>query len=429
MDRPDFVPGERTGLEIPAHAEALLAAGPDFLTRAFHGFGSLRADNRVARITDARPFSGGNSGHKLRFSVEYAQADPALDTELFVKFSRDFADPFRDRRRYELEAEVRLALLSRHPAFPVTVPHAWFADFDPASGTGLVVYEAIPFGEGGIEPMHVKCMDHELADPMPYYRATVTALARLVAAHKSGALAPLADELFPFELPAALADLPIAWTEAELREKVRAYGAMAQRCPRLFPENVRSDAFIARLERDAVRLLRHQQEVRAFLYGDPDFYALAHWNTNIDNAWFFRGAEGTLQCGLLDWGMVRQMNVMLALWGGLSVAQTAMLREHLDELQELYAREIATHGGPRLDPGLMRRHFDLALALVGLSMMIDVAALVTSRLPHVAEASGLQDPRILADTVVHGFLTCTLNFLDLWERRDFGATLSEVIGG
>lgn len=412
---------------MPAHADALLAAGPEFLTRAFHVFGSLPLDNSVVRIIDADAFLGGNSGHKLRLSVEYAKPDPALDTRLFVKFSRDFADPFRDRRRYELEAEVRLALLSRHPEFPVRVPHAWFADFDFETGTGCVIYEAIPFGENGIEPCHVKCMDHELADPLQYYHATITALARLVAAHKSGALSPLADELFPFELTTALADLPISWSEDQLREKVAAYGALARQCPRLFPENIRSDAFIVRLERDAVRILRHQDEVRRFLYGDPDFYALAHWNTNIDNAWFFRDAEGALQCGLLDWGMIRQMNVMLALWGGLSVSQTSMLREHLDELQELYAREIEIHGGPQLGRELMRLHFDLSLALVGLSMMIDIAQLISSRLPQATEMSGPHDPRIMADTVVHGFLTVSINFLDLWERHDFGAALDRLL--
>jgi hypothetical protein len=427
QDRRDFVTGERTGLAIPAHADALLAAGPEFLTRAFHEFGSLPADNRVTRIFDAEPFSGGNSGHKLRFSVEYANPDPALDIKLFVKFSRDFADPFRDRRRHELEAEVRLALLSRHPAFPITVPHAWFADFDPATGTGLIVHQAIAFGEGGIEPMHVKCMDHELADPLPYYRATVTALARLVAAHKTGELSPLADELFPFDLPTALADLPIVLTEDELRGHVFAYADLARRAPQLFPANIREPAFIARLERDAIRLLRHQDEVRAFLYGDPDFYALAHWNTNIDNAWFFRDRAGRLECGLLDWGMVRQMNVMLALWGGLSVAQTTMLDDNLEEFQELFAREIEANGGPHLDRMLLKLHFDLALGIVGLSMMIGFASLVSARLPDAAQTTGLHDPRILADTVVHGFLTVSINFLDLWDRHDFGAALDHIL--
>jgi hypothetical protein len=422
----DFVRGDRTGLDIPAHAEALLIAGPEFLTRAFHAFGSLPADNAVVRIVGSEPFAGGNSGHKLRLAVEYARPDPGLDSRLFVKFSRDFADPFRDRRRHELEAEVRLAVLSRHPAFPVTVPRAWFADFVQDSGTGLVIYQQIAFGEDGIEPMHVKCMDHELHEPTRYYRATVTALARLVAAHKSDALAPLADELFPFDRAAALADLPVPWSEDGLRACVTRYADFARRCPRLLPPNIRTDEFLARLERDALRLLRRQDEVRAFLYGDPDFFALAHWNTNLDNAWFFPGPDGTLQCGLLDWGMVRQMNVMLALWGGLSVAQPAMLHAHLDELQALYAREIAANGGPVLAPERMRLHFDLSVALVGLSMMMDVAAIVDARQPAAALASGLADPLIRGDTVVHGFLSCFINFMDLWDRHDFGAALERL---
>jgi hypothetical protein len=423
QDSLEFVIGQRTGLYIPAHSEALLAAGPEFLTRAFHAFGSLKPDNRVTRIVDAEPFLAGNSGHKLRLGVEYANPDSRLHTKLFAKFSRDFADAFRDRRRYELEAEVRLALLSRHPSFPVRVPEAWFADFDPATGTGLAIYEAIAFGENGIEPVHAKCMDHTLADPLPYYRATVSALARLIAGHRSGALSPLADELFPFDLPTALADLPIAWSEDELRDKIAGFAALAKRCPRLFPPNICTSEFFGRLEREAVRMLLRQDDVRAFLYADPAFYALAHWNSNIDNAWFFPDGDGALECGLLDWGMVRQMNVMLALWGGLSVAEPWMLRDHLDELQELFAVEIRRHGGPELDRARMRLHFDLSVALVGLSMMIGFADLVTTRITGIDGVTGLHDPRILADPVTHGFLACSINFLDLWERHDFGAAL------
>ena len=46
-ERLDFVRGDETGLEIPAHGEALLAAGETFLTQAFRTFGSIAADNRV----------------------------------------------------------------------------------------------------------------------------------------------------------------------------------------------------------------------------------------------------------------------------------------------------------------------------------------------------------------------------------------------
>ena len=70
-----------------------------------------------------------------------------------MKFSRDFSDEFRDRRRYELEAEVRLAELSRLPSFPINVPAAYFADFNHESGTGLLITQRIAFGGAGIEPL------------------------------------------------------------------------------------------------------------------------------------------------------------------------------------------------------------------------------------------------------------------------------------
>jgi hypothetical protein len=51
-------------------------------------------------------------------SVAYDGAD--LPTELFAKFSRDFDDPRRDNGRTQMEFEVRFALLSQTPRFPIT---------------------------------------------------------------------------------------------------------------------------------------------------------------------------------------------------------------------------------------------------------------------------------------------------------------------
>ena len=50
----------------------------------------------------------------------------------------------------------------------------------------------------------------------------------------------------------------------------------------------RTPQFIARLEREAVRFLRHEATIKRFLHADRDFIALCHYNTNIDNAWFWR---------------------------------------------------------------------------------------------------------------------------------------------
>jgi len=424
---PDFVRGDATGLEVPAHPEALRDRPEERLTALLRAYGSLEADNRIARVTRFEPFSGGNSGQKLVLSVEYERPGPDLHTELFAKFSRDFSDPFRDRRRYELDGEIRLAELSRLPAFPVSVAKPYFADFNHESGTGVLITQRIAYGTGAIEPLHPKCMDHLLADPLEYYRETIAALARLAAAHKSGSLSPELEQLFPFDAEAASADLPIPWSESELREKAAAWAHFITECPQLFPANVASPEFFERFERDVILFHRHEQEVRRFLHADPRFIALCHWNSNIDNAWFWRDEAGGLHCGLLDWGMVRQMNVAYGLWGGLSASGGDFLARHLDGLLAHFSSELETHGGPHIEGDELALHFDLSLAILGLALMMDTPALVSSRLPAIRDASGPLDPLLVEEKVVHGFLHVSTNFLHLWERRDFGASLERML--
>jgi len=422
----DFVRGDATGLAIPAHGEALRGAGEAFLTEAFRSFGSLSADNRIVRITRCEAFFGGNSGQKLLLSVEYAHAEPGLHTELFVKFSRDFTDAFRDRRRHELEAEVHFAHLSRLPNFPINVPAAYFADFQRESGTGLLITQRIAFGSGGIEPLLTKCMDHELADPLAYYRAIVSTLARLAAAHKSGLLSPQVDTFFPFDPKLAADDDPIPWDEQQLRELVARYAEFAARCPQLLPANITTPEFISRLERESVRFLRHEGTIKRFLQGDRDFIALCHYNANIDNAWFWRDCSGALQCGLLDWGRVRQMNVAYALWGSLCAASLEIWDKHLEELLALFTSELHAHGGPLLDVADLRLHLHFYAATMGLAMLIQAPTLVLSRLPEITNASGPLDPVFRKDAVVHGFLHVFTTFLNLWQTQDFGASLERL---
>jgi hypothetical protein len=423
----EFVTGDTTGVGIPAHPEALRAAGTNFLTQAFRAFGSLPADNAVARIVSIEPCQAGNSGQKLFLTVEYDRPDPALHTDLFVKMSRDFADAFRDRRKFELEAEVRLAALSRLPTFPVHVAKPYFADFDQESGTGLLITQQIAFGQDGLEPLRAKCMDHTLPNALEHYQATVTALADLAAAQKTGRLSPELERLFPYDPAEAAADLPIPWDAEQMRAKVAAIGALVAGSPQLFPPAVTEHDFIARLDRDALAFLRHEAAVRRFLQADPRFVALTHWNTNIDNAWFWRDADGVLQCGLLDWGMVRQMNLAYGIWGGLSAADGAMLEAHLGDLLTLFAYDLAAHGGPELERAELDLHFDLSVAMLGLALMIDLPALIDARLPEARGAAGPHDPLLRRDSVVHGFLHVSTNFLALWARRDFGASLDTML--
>ena len=381
----------------------------------------------MAQITRCESFAGGNSGDKLLLDVSYARLDPALHTRLFVKFSRCLGDPFRDRRAHELHGEVRLAALSRHPEFPVAVAKSYFADFDPASGNGVLITQRIAYGEHGIEPVRVKNMDHELAGPLEYYRATVTALARLAAAQQSGHLSPEAEQLFPFDAEAAAADMPVPWDADQLREKAAAIAKFIARCPQLFPVNLTTPAFADRFARGTQLFLQHDAAIRRFLYADPRFVALAHWNTHIDNAWFWRDADGVLQAGLLDWGMVRQMNVATALWGGLSGADLWVTGEHLEELLTLFSEVLAANSGPPISGEELGLHFDLAVGSITLSLLMDTPALLFARMPDIARASSPRDPLLRRDKVVQGFLHTFTAALNLWERRDFPVSLERAL--
>ena len=421
--RVDFVRGNTTGLEIPAHAAALKEAGADFLTQAFRRFGSLPPTNAVVNITRCESFPGGNSGHKVLLSVQYAEPASGLHNDLFVKFSRDFDDAFRDRRRYELEAEVRFGTLARQPDFPISVPIAYFADFEHVSGTGLLITQRIAFGSGDIEPMHPKCMDQSLSSPIEYYRSVVLTLARLVAAHKSGRVSFQVEALFPFDPVAAAAEDAIPFDEAQLEERVDRYAAFAARSPQLLPPNVASPSFIQRLRRDVVRYRRHEAAVKRFLQSDRDYIALCHYNANIDNAWFWRDASGGLHCGLLDWGRVRQMNVAYSLWGSLCGASLSLWEHHIDELLTLFVHEVHALGGPRLELSRLKVHLHFYVATMGLATLIDAPALVLSRLPEAADAASPLDPVFQRDEVARTFLHVFTTFMNLWQTQDIGATL------
>ncbi len=427
--RMDFVAGEATGLQIPAHAAALHAGGESWLTDAFHAFGSLPAANRVRRITRCEACPGGSTGHKLYLAVEYEYPDSGLHTNLFVKFSRDFDNRVRDERgKFEMESEVRLAAISRLPAFPIHVPVAYFADFDPVSKTGLIISQQVPFGEHGVEAHHPKCMDHELPDPLAHYRTIIRALARIAAAHRSGRLSPHVERQFPFDPLRAAADMPLIPYDAQgLHQRVEEYADFAARAPQLLPAAIRSSAFIERFDRDIVRFLEHEQYIRRFLHGNRELIALCHWNAQIDNAWFWRDGSGELQCGLMDWGHVGQMNVAFSLWGSLSGAPQSIWDDELDGLVRLFIEELHCHGGPRLELPELELHLLLYVAMMGLSYFIASPSRIVAARPEVFSAAGPLDPMFSTSETARNNLHILGIFLNLWRTRDFGAVLDRCL--
>ena len=410
--------GDRLGLAIPADGEALREGGAEWLTQAFRAMGSLGPDNRVTAITRCDAFSGGGTGTKALLSVTYEKPGEHLHADLFVKFSRNFVDPAMDRAKFHMAPEVRFAALSRMPGFPVAVPECVFADFARESGTGLLITRRIAFGRDGIERQYEKCMDQEMPEPLEHYRALVTTLARLAGSHKGGRLPDYVEAQFPFDRAGALASDRLPYTPQQLANRVARYAAFAEEHPRLLPEAIRSQAFIADLGEGAALFQAHEDAIKHFLHDDPAMIALCHWNANSDNGWYWHDAAGTLQCGLLDWGSVGQMHVAMTLWGCLSSAQSWLWHDHLDALLALFAREYAAHGGPTLDLGELRTHLLLYAAMMGLCWLMDAPPRIRREVAELADCTGPLDPRITASETARVQLQMMTNFLAFWQADD-----------
>jgi hypothetical protein len=417
--------GEITGRPIASHAAALLEGGPSYLTQAFHAAGTLPADNAVSSITDAREWAVGGTGSKLILSVAYAKPT-TLPTDLFVKFSRNPHDAGRDSLRFHMGPEIRFAAISNQPGFPIAVPLCLFADFDSESGTGILITDRIGYGEGDVEPHHHKCMDYDLDAPLDHYRALVRALARLAGAHKAGTLPDAAYAYFPFDPERAIAGDPMPQPRAKLVRKLEKLEEFTRSFPQLFPRPLIAPAFLQRVAREALRMAEQERAIREFLHADPDMIALCHWNGNIDNAWFWPDADGTLQCGLMDWGSVGQMHLAMTLLGSLSGMEHHLWAAHIEELVALFTAEYRAAGGPDVSPGRLMLHLRVYTALMGLAYLLDAPARIAAEFDDLTMIEGRRDPRFAEKENPRIMLHILTSLLTMWHGTDFDEILDRL---
>jgi hypothetical protein len=326
-----------------------------------------------------------------------------------------------------MESEVRFALLSRVPDFPITVPRCYFADFQQATGTGLLITERIVFGANGVEPHYPKCLDYEMPEPLEHYRALVRSLARLAGTHKAGRFPSSIEREFPFDKEALIASDRIRYNARQLQNRVLRYADFAAEYSRLLPQNISAPTFISQLARDIPRFLERESALREFLYAKHEFVALCHWNANIDNAWFWRGTDGLLECGLLDWGRVGQISVAQALYGSLSGAEPEIWSDCLDELLTLFVAEFEASGGPRLEVQELNQHLALVTALMGIAYLLDAPPLLLAEIPDLAQAESCFDPRFKANEMGRMWLHMLTMFMNNWQTQKFGAILDDVL--
>ncbi len=417
--RPAMVCGDALGIAFPTSVDAFHVAGAAFLTRAFRATGVLAADNVVVEIVAVKEFFGGGMGRKLWLDVRYARPQDGLHTALFAKFTREFGDPLRDLFSPVMAPEVRFALLSRAPDFPVRVPVCHFGDYSTATRCGLLITERVPYGLDGVEPVQDKCLDYRMADPLDHYRALTRAMAALAAHHRAGRFGAAVAQAFPFD-PVSAPMIP--YDRAALDEKLAVLRRFAADAPQLLPDALRNPAFLDDFCRDAPLVLARQAAMQAWLNGQDDMIALCHWNMNVDNAWFWR-ADGALHCGLLDWGGVAQMNLAMAFVGMSCAAETDFLARHEDELIDLLIGEYQAAGGPAIDRSAFVHALKLSIALTGMAWMLDAPALIAADIPDFRRVKDRFDPELRDRFLPRAQLQLMTVFLDSWRRLDIGSAV------
>lgn len=419
----DWVPGDRLGLDLPAHPEALKAGGPEFLTRAFQASGVLAENNQVTEIIRFDEWLVGGTGPKAKLSVAYERDAPGLPRDLFVKFSRSFTDRTRDSVRHHMEPEVRLANLSRDPGFPIAVPKCLYADFHHESGTGVLVTERIPYGQGSIEPLHHKCMDQILPDPLAHYRVLISTLALLSGTHRSGRLGEAVERDFPFDLEATIVNGRNRYDAQQIADRADRLAEFIAGYPHLVPPHLADPDFLEGFRADAPLFIAQQDAIRRFYLSRPDMIALCHWNANVDNAWFWREPDGTLECGLIDWGSVGQMHICQTIWGSLACSEPDLVDHHLGELLDLFIAGYARAGGPALDRAEVEQHLELHVLMMGLGAMMNAPRAILREVPDPAVAADRYDPVFTVNETARVQLKVTISFLNMWHRRNLGRLL------
>ena len=417
----DWARGDIFGLDFPAHPEALKSGGPDFLTRAFRASGALDDDNRVTHITGLSEWMLGGTGVKALLSVAYERDAPGLSRDLFVKFSRNFADKVRDSGRYHMPPEVRLANLSREPEFPVAVPQCFYADIEADTLTGIIITTRIAYGQGAIEPHYPKCMDQLLPEPLAHYRALIANLARLSGAHRAGRLGDNVERDFPLDTERLIAGRP-RFDAALLGKRINRLAEFILRYPHLVPPHIADRAFLDGFCADALLVAEKQEDIWRFLYSQPAMIALCHMNANIDNAWFWRDPDEALRAGLIDWGSVGQMSVASSIWGCVGAAEPETHDRHLDELINLFVDEYARAGGPTLDRDELAQHLEMHVMMSALHMTTAPPAILRE-VPDPGLAADRYDPIFTANETARVQLKITISLLNMWARRDLGRLL------
>lgn len=393
--------GDMYGLPFPHTPEDLSANfGADWLSKALHAAGTLPKDNKVTRFFDCKRFEGGGSGPKCVFKVEYEKPDDALDTTLFVKFPYTLEENEQQRileGRYKFgdawggEASF-YRFLSPHIPFPV--PKFYFADVCRESTESILINACVPWAEKDktsfsnyeVFPPCGKCEDYMLKRPEEYYFAIMNRMGTFSGLAKADKLGPEAKKL--------------NWLPGTPDNDVNlgpslAGGTNARHfiefcAPQWFSAKAKSKDFLDKFVSKFDDFTYHKEwrKVADFIYGDPKYVGLCHQNGNTDNCYFYKGGDGAVCAGILDWGSTAPMSYASGFMGSTIGALAEMLAEYDERMVRAWADAYHATGAPKLDVDELLLRYRLATCInaAGIFSNVDTYASTPEKAKMAAES-------------------------------------------
>jgi len=324
--------------------------------------------------------TAGNNAGKFLFEVRYAKQTADLHTKLFAKIPFPLQGATASDRQSSSVYKQPMDLFEINTyrllesVLPVQTPKYYYGDISNETSNYILITERVDFSEingkrnGDLAPFQIegpyeKCKDWMLRGPdKDYYMLLVKMHAKIAGAHKVGKLG--ADSSLTGSLRIAstsgndyglnpsgpTGDDP-KMVMNKLNSAVKFFSETAKV---VFPSYVTSDGFQKKFRSTMMKLSAYNAEIEYWKHSDPDYIAFGHQNLNMDNAFFWRDAEGNLDCGIFDFGGFGSASLPHRVWWGLNCAEFDQIKNNLAEYIDGFNTMYSDFGGPKLNKDVMR---------------------------------------------------------------------------
>lgn len=253
----------------------------------------------------------------------------------------------------------------------------YFADINVESANFIQIQECLEFGDGNgpgvLFPANQKYMDWQIPRDRVerYYDLIVTNLAAQTAWYegvKESALGDSIRRVFPDEPLLKLSAFPqsghwcLRWLLFWVGRTVMFFGVnfIKEYVHALTPPEIRDPENLATFQSEFLECLYYFPEIMSYIASRKhDYFAYAHPNLNVDNAFFYRADDGeAIECGGLDWGQYGGVSVPILLSGAIANAEEDFYQERHEHLVRLYCQEFTARSRVALDADQVLRSLD-----------------------------------------------------------------------